>query len=159
MPGSLDTVPLDSIAHVIQMALTPVFLLSGIGALVNVFNTRLARVSDHISHTTDLLAADPQSADARLMRRHIRRLRCRVLALDVAIVLAALGGATTCGAAFALFVGATRNADTAFVLILLFGASLGCTVAALDVFIVDGFLAWHGPRKEEPLPAMARQQT
>jgi hypothetical protein len=75
------------------------------------------------------------------------------------MVLAALGGATTCGAAFTLFVGATRNADTAFVLILLFGASLGCTVAALDVFIVDGFLAWHGPRKEEPLPAMARQQT
>ena len=46
MPGSLDTVPLDSIAHVIQMALTPVFLLSGIGTLLNVFNTRLARVSD-----------------------------------------------------------------------------------------------------------------
>jgi hypothetical protein len=67
------------------MALTPVFLLSGIGALLNVFNTRLARVSDHVSHTTDLLAADPQSADAPLMRRHIRRLRSRVLALDATI--------------------------------------------------------------------------
>jgi hypothetical protein len=33
MPGAIDTVPLDSIAHVIQVALTPVFLLSGIGAL------------------------------------------------------------------------------------------------------------------------------
>jgi hypothetical protein len=111
MLGSLDTVPLDSIAHVIQIALTPVFLLSGIGALLNMFNTRLARVADHVSHTTDLLAADPQSADAPLMRRHIRRLHYRVLALDTAIVLAALGGATTCGAAFTLFVGATRNAD------------------------------------------------
>ena len=80
MPGSVDAVPLDSIAHVIQVALTPVFLLSGIGALLNVFNTRLARVSDHVSHTADLLAADPQSADAALMRSHIRRLRRRVVA-------------------------------------------------------------------------------
>ena len=117
MPGSIDTVPLDSIAHVIQVALTPVFLLSGIAALLNVFNTRLARVSDHVSHTADLLAADPQGEDAALMRSHIRRLRRRVLALDAAIVLAALGGATTCGAAFTLFVGATRNANTALVLL------------------------------------------
>jgi hypothetical protein len=157
MPGDINAVPLDSIAHVIQVALTPVFLLSGIGALLNVFNARLARVSDHVSHTADLLAADPQGEDAALMRSHIRRLRCRVLALDAAIVLAALGGATTCGAAFTLFVGATRNANAAFVLFLLFGSALGCTVAALGVFIVDGLLAWHGLRKEGPLPAMPRQ--
>ena len=157
MPGSVDAVPLDSIAHVIQVALTPVFLLSGIGALLNVFNTRLARVSDHVSHTADLLAADPQSADAALMRSHIRRLRRRVVALDIAIVLAAHGGANTCGAAFTLFLGAMRNADTAFILLLLFGSALGCTVVALGVFIVDGLLAWHGLRKEGPLPAMQRQ--
>jgi hypothetical protein len=60
MPGTIDAEPLDSIAHVIQVALTPVFLLSGIGALLNMFNTRLARVSDHVSYTADLLTADPQ---------------------------------------------------------------------------------------------------
>ena len=123
MPDAINAVPLDNIAHVIQVALTPVFLLSGIGALLNVFNTRLARVSDHVSHTADLLAADPQGEYSGLMRRHIRRLRRRVLALDAAIVLAALGGGTTCGAAFTLFVGATRNANTAFVLLLLFGSA------------------------------------
>jgi hypothetical protein len=158
MPGSTADVPLDTIAHIIQVALTPVFLLSGIGALLNVFNTRLARVSDHVSHTTDLLAADPQGESAPLMRQHIRRLRYRVLALDVSIVLAALGGASTCGAAFALFVGATRNANAATALFLLFGSALGCTVGALGVFIVDGFLAWHGLRTEGPLPGMQRPQ-
>jgi hypothetical protein len=132
----------------------PVFLLSGIGALLNVFNTRLARVSDHVSHTADLLAADPQGEGAALMRSHIRRLRRRVLALDAAILLATLGGATTCGAAFTLFVGATWNADTGLVLLWLLGSALGCTVAALGVFTVDGLLAWHGLRIEGPLPAM-----
>ena len=45
----------DSVAHIVQVALTPVFLLSGIGTLLNVFNTRLSRVSDHREHATELL--------------------------------------------------------------------------------------------------------
>ena len=36
----------ESIAHIIQVELTPVFLLSGIATLLNVFATRLARVGD-----------------------------------------------------------------------------------------------------------------
>jgi hypothetical protein len=44
--------PLDSVAHIIQLALTPIFLLSGIGALLNVFATRLARVADRVDQIT-----------------------------------------------------------------------------------------------------------
>jgi hypothetical protein len=39
---------LDTIAHIIQVALTPVFLLSGIATLLNVFSTRLSRVGDRV---------------------------------------------------------------------------------------------------------------
>jgi hypothetical protein len=38
---------IDSTAHIVQVALTPIFLLTGAGTLRNVFNARLARVSDH----------------------------------------------------------------------------------------------------------------
>ena len=41
-----DGSALDTIAHIIQVALTPVFLLSGIATLLNVFSTRLSRVGD-----------------------------------------------------------------------------------------------------------------
>ena len=44
-------VPLESVAHVIQVAPIPVFLLSGVGTLLNVFATRLARVTDHMKHS------------------------------------------------------------------------------------------------------------
>ncbi len=37
---------IEAAAHVVQLALTPVFLLSGVAALFNVFSTRLGRVSD-----------------------------------------------------------------------------------------------------------------
>ena len=43
---------LDIIAHIIQVALTPVFLLSGIATLLNVFSTRLARVADRVETVT-----------------------------------------------------------------------------------------------------------
>ena len=59
MPGADIGEAVDSVAHIIQVALTPVFLLSGIGALLNVFNTRLSRVSDHREHVEDLLRGEP----------------------------------------------------------------------------------------------------
>jgi hypothetical protein len=46
---------LDTIAHIIQVALTPVFLLSGIATLLNVFATRLARVGDKVEAVTKAL--------------------------------------------------------------------------------------------------------
>jgi hypothetical protein len=49
MPGIINPIlPLDMVAHIIQVALTPVFLLSGIATLLNVFSTRLARVADRV---------------------------------------------------------------------------------------------------------------
>jgi hypothetical protein len=42
MPNTIfPNLPLDTVAHIIQVALTPVFLLSGIATLLNVFSTRL----------------------------------------------------------------------------------------------------------------------
>lgn len=51
--GAGDAV--DSIAPIVRVALTPVFLLSGIGTLPNVFNTQLSMVFDRREHTTELL--------------------------------------------------------------------------------------------------------
>ena len=84
--------PLDDIAHIVQLALTPVFLLSGVGTLLNVFNTRLARVSDHSEHVADLLDAGPSAADAARLNAHLARLRRRIVALDTAIALGAWAG-------------------------------------------------------------------
>ncbi len=157
MPISDVNVPVEDIAHVIQVALTPVFLLSGIGTLLNVFNTRLARVSDHTDHTNELLKADPEDEGAALLRRHHCRLHRRRVALDVAIALGAFGGASACGAAFALFVGVLRDAATATALFVMFGIALGCTVGALAAFIGDTFLAWHGLQREGALPNMHKR--
>jgi hypothetical protein len=141
----------DSVSHIIQTALTPVFFLSGIGALLNVFNQRLVRVSDQVSHITELLE-NGGDAHAKRNLRHLLRLRRRRVALDFAVGFLALAGAATCGAAFALFVVTLRDASSSALLLWLFGAALGFTMAALAAFLVDTVLAWHGIRMDGPMP-------
>lgn len=147
-----NTAGLDSIAHLIQVALTPVFLLSGIGSLLNMFNTRLARVSDHRDHINDLLKACDDAQEAARFQAHLGRLRSRTLMLDASMLLGALGGAATCGAAFVLFVGGLRESAVASWLFGLFGGALGCTVCALMAFVADAILAWHALHRNGPMP-------
>ena len=142
---------LNTIAHVIQTALTPVFLLSGIGTLLNVFNQRLSRVADHYEHLGDLLKT---CGDAEIdgIMRHLARVSRRRAALDTSMALAAIAGALTCAAAFALFLVTLREAEGGVALEWLFGAALGCTIAALMAFFLDTVLAWHGLRVDGPMP-------
>lgn len=148
----MTDVALENVAHIIQVALTPVFLLSGVGTLLNVFNTRLARITDHLEHAQELLRATPDAPDAPALRMHLHRLRRRIFALDVAVALGAIGGAATAAATLTLFVGALRDESVAWVLFLMFGAAVACTTAALAAFLAETVLSWHGLRDEGPMP-------
>ncbi len=128
-------VGLQAAAHVIQTALTPVFLLSGIAALLNVFAGRLGRVADQ----TDALAAEPHESAGRDHR--LRMLRARSHAMDWAVVLAALAGALTCGAILVLFLGVVLGRGAAALLFLLFGGAIVLTMGALLAYVVEMLLA------------------
>jgi hypothetical protein len=133
---------LDSAAHIVQLALTPVFLLSGVAALLNVFATRLGRISDHV----DKLVADPDD-QAPGVRAKLHFLRIRSGLLDVAVVLAASAGACTCGAALVLFLSAVRDASEGDLLFLLFGLAIVLTTGALTAFVLEVLLAGIGIRR------------
>ena len=138
-PGLTDPA-IEAAAHIVQLALTPVFLLSGVAALVNVFSTRLGRVSDQ----ADKLAGQDHRAPGHDLKLGLLRWRSR--ALDWAVVLAALAGASTCGAALALFLGAVRGSAGASLLFCLFGGAIVLTVAALAAFVLEMLLAARGVR-------------
>ena len=146
MFGSGNPLTLDDTAHVIQVALTPVFLLTGIATLLNVFGTRLARVSDQ----ADALSARVETAgeaERAALRRRFARLRLRSLILDVAVILAALGGIAICGAVLTLFVGALRDSTVANLLFALFGLAIVCTLSALAAFGIEMLIASRGLRQ------------
>jgi hypothetical protein len=139
--------PLDTIAHIIQVALTPVFLLSGIATLLNVFSTRLARVGDQVEAVGKLLeCANP--AEAQVLADRLIHLHRRSVALDVAVLLGAVGGAATCGAVLVLFVGAVWEEAVAWALFGLFGLAVVCALGAIAAYTVEMLLAGTGIRAE-----------
>jgi hypothetical protein len=125
---------LQDAAHIVQLALTPVFLLSGIAALLNVFASRLGRVADQ----ADALASAAQDASSQ---GRLRLLKWRSRALDWAVVMAALAGALTCSAVLVLFLGEVRGGGAASLLYLFFGGGIVLTMGSLFAFVVEMLMA------------------
>ena len=129
----------NTAAHVVQLALTPIFLLTGVASLLNVFTTRLGRVADQV----DKLSAEPAKRP-----RQLARLRLRSRLLDLAVLLAAVAGGLTCCAALTLFLSALRSDAAGAILFGLFGGALGCAVAALACFSFEMVLAGRTVREK-----------
>ena len=86
----MQTTTLDGVAHVIQLALTPIFLLSGVASLLNVFSTRLGRVADQVDAVIARIDAD--EAPTGRYPTQLAYLRRRSRALDGAVILASPRG-------------------------------------------------------------------
>ena len=137
----LDQISPDAAAHLIQVALTPVFLLSGIGALLNVFATRLARVADQLDALTRAAGANAPSTE------QLRALDQRSLILDIAVVLATAGAAFTCLAILALFLFALSNRSIASILLLMFGGAIFFTLGSVLAFGLEMVLSNRAIRR------------
>jgi hypothetical protein len=147
-PGNLEEA-----ARVVQLALTPVFLLSGTATLLGVFATRMARVADRV-HSLSAAAESPRRDEELALLRN----RSRVL--EVAVVLDALAGGLTCVSVLVLFLGELREAAGARVLFLSFGAAIVLTMASLAAFVTEILLTTRGVRQtvdQEVLKAAKHQ--
>jgi hypothetical protein len=130
----------ESSAHIVQLSLAPVFLLSGIAALLNVFANRLARVADQ----ADRLAAEPKDP---VRDRRLNLLRFRANCLDWAVVLAALAGGLTCGAVLCLFLGGINIFGAPQALFLCFGGGIVLSMFALAAYVMEMLTAARGIRR------------
>jgi hypothetical protein len=94
-------VNLGDVAHAIQLALAPVFLLTGIAGILNVMAGRLARIIDRGRHLTeghvkpDVLSNAQVNIELQSLdrRRHLASraiTSCTISALLVCMVIAAL---------------------------------------------------------------------
>jgi hypothetical protein len=157
-PGTeAASVALGSVVHIIQVSLAPVFLLSGVATLLNVFSTRFARIADQVDAASQSLdGAD--AATAAVLSLRLAELHRRSLALDMAVALAAAAGALTCATVLALFLGEAASFAVATMLFVTFGLAIACTLAAIGAFAAEMLLASRhvraavvaGQQKAEP---------
>jgi hypothetical protein len=132
----------DDVAHIIQVALTPVFLLTGVSGLLNVFNARLTRLAGRAESAAELLRNSTDKSERVRAETQFAQLARRILVLQVAIALGALACAATGGATFTLFIGGLRDAVVGRILFILFGGAVICIMMALAAFLMETFLAW-----------------
>jgi hypothetical protein len=96
-----QTPAVNEIAHLIQLAIAPVFLLAGVGSILNVLAQRLARVVDRARRlevefaTLDPDGQGPARAELRLLDRRMKVVNlaiscCTASALFVCLVVAIL---------------------------------------------------------------------
>lgn len=116
-----------AVAHVISLAVAPVFLLSGIGAMLAVMTQRLARVIDRARTLETRLEAHP--AEEPQLRKQLKTLSRRAKLVGRAITLCTVTALLVCAVIAVLFLGASMGFDASFPVAILF------VVAMLSFFI------------------------
>lgn len=140
----MDSLPehLDLIAHVIQLSVAPVFLLTAIAGLLGVLANRLARAVDRAREIEDLLEneAVPQ-ADA-LRVEHAVCARRSVMILR-AIALCVVSGLLVCAVIVGLFVTAYYkwSPDLSRFVAGVFSVALLALIAGLLSFLREVYVA------------------
>jgi len=125
-----------TVAHVIQQAVAPVFLLTGVGAILNVLSGRLGRVIDRF-RVLENISDGEQSTYAIEIANLLRRSRwihwaislCTVCALFICIVIAGL------------FIGSELGKDPSGMVAAFFIAAMLALTAGLLCFVREIALA------------------
>jgi hypothetical protein len=124
------------VAHVIQQAVAPVFLLTGVGAILSVLTNRLARVVDRFRNLNDSVE------DVRtLHKKEIETLSRRARLIHWAITLCTICALFICIVIAALFVGSETGIDPSGTISMLFIAAMLALISGLLCFLREIALA------------------
>ncbi|MDO8651848.1 MAG: DUF2721 domain-containing protein [Undibacterium sp.] len=120
---------LGDISHIIQLAIAPVFLLTGVGTNLTVLTNRLARIIDRSRVVERLLQTDGEAEKRPMLLEELNELYERSHLINRAITLS-----TSCGLLICLVIATLFLGDAT-------GLGLDKSIAAL---FVGGILALIG---------------
>jgi hypothetical protein len=138
----LEAVAKAGISHVIQLAVAPVFLLTGVGAILNVMANRLSRIVDRARALELKLAGAEGDLHAELVQR-LGNLSRRARMMGHAIALCVVTAVLVCGVIITLFLGEFLAFEATLPAALLFIAALLSFLLALISLLREIFLAIH----------------
>jgi|SRR5688572_13011601 hypothetical protein len=131
--------PLGDVAHVIQLAIAPVFLLTAVGTFLNVLVNRLGRAVDRrrvlVARMPGLDAAILTSANGEL-----GNLERRVRLIYTAIALAVFCALLICVLIALAFIDAIVRLDFTNIIAVFFVLAMLALIGALGAFLREIFL-------------------
>lgn len=135
----------ETIAHVIQLAIAPVFLLTGIASMLIVLTNRLGRIIDRArlleGHLPDLTGEHKAviGDDLRMLSRRARH-------VNRAINLFTFAALLVCVIIAVLFVSAFFTLDISYVVAASFVIAMGALITGLVAFLREIYLATQSLR-------------
>jgi len=142
--------PVDAIAHNIQLAVAPVFLLSGIGAILNVLTARLGRVVDRARRIEAEIEAMPEPAREAALDLLVMLDR-RMVAVQYAVGLCTTSALLVCVVVAILFLGDVLLLNWSPVVATLFVGAMVLLSAGLLLFLHEIRIATRSVRVQRHL--------
>jgi hypothetical protein len=154
--ASFTTQAVD-IAHLIQVALTPIFLISAIGVILNVLTSRLARIVDRARDAEGRVVKERQSAEIRRLHEQLAVLARRARYINFSITLITTSALLISLVVVMLFVNAFLRWDLSAFIAISFILSMLTLAAALTALLVEVRIATNALRIG--IDAASRQRT
>ena len=137
--------PISAIAHVIQLAIAPVFLISGMATLLSVLANRLGRIVDRAR----VLEAQLDTLDEAKQPRaweELMRLSTRARLVNFAITFATVCAVLTCITIQTLFLGTFLRINLSKLITVLFIAAMVSLLLGLIAFLREVITATRALR-------------
>lgn len=132
---------LAELVPILQLAIGPVILISGVGMLLLTFTNRFGRVVDRTRGLVRELAAGPEASTAALLRAQAEILIRRASILRLSITLAAVAALLAGVLVLLLFLGALLEPRLGGAVAPVFAAAMVSLIGSLLAFIRDLNLA------------------
>ena len=136
---------ISTIAHIIQLAVAPVFLLAGIAGIINVLAHRLARVVDR-SRQLEAEPPDDHEAVRRLYFAELGILDRRMRVVNWSLTCCTAGALFVCVLVGILFVAGLAKIGFAKLIAFLFVLTMLLLVVGLLLFLYEVRLATRALR-------------
>jgi amino acid transporter len=131
-----DPTPVSTIAHFIQLSIAPVFLLAGIGAILNVMANRLARVVDRVRHLEADFASESEE-EQLYARMELRRLGSRMKLVNWSITCCTASALFVCLVVAIMFVGGLGAVHVGQPIAILFILAMALLIGGLILFLLE----------------------
>ena len=154
----MPSIPLNQLIRVLQVAIGPVILISGVGLLLLTLTNRFGRAVNR-SRQLGREMKNSGEADRAVLGGQVEILYRRARLIRLSIIMAALSVLLVAVLIIALFLSALMKLEVGATITLLFIGCMGTLIVSLIAFIRDIQLSLKALKLELDEPAIAKVES
>jgi hypothetical protein len=127
----------ENVAHLIQLALGPVFLISGVGITLSMLTQRLSRIVDRARTLEDRRDITTDESRLKLIDRDLRVILRRARYINSAIALCTTSALLTALVVTLLFASEFTPMSVGAIIAIMFVGAMVCLSTAFIMFLIE----------------------